>query len=197
MRLQFSFQTHSCANNFELPQTSIFVNVVSEGCLDYYFAGYKPCLFLSITALRSYTPLLFNFKLFVSNRQTRVHGNPNAFITIPCNPSRVSSLTRAVCTLQAQFDVTHVAKVTSLLGYHFKETLIRVIGVKPHYGFSRVSSLTCAACTLDADVIHVSKVDNLFIYHVKETLEDYGYLFLLSSLAKVKVTSYVMLCDLK
>lgn len=88
-------------------------------------------------------------------------------------------------------------KVTSLLGYHFKETLIRVIEVKPHYGFSRVSSLTCAACTLDADVIHVSKVDNLFIYHVKETLEDYGYLFLLSSLAKVKVTSYVMLRDLK
>lgn len=150
MRLQFSFQTQSCANNFELPQTSIFVNVVSEGCLDYYFAGYKPCLFLFNTALRSYTPLLFNFNLFVSNRQTRVHGNPNAFITIPCNPSRVSSLTRAVCTLQAQFDVTHVATVTSLLGYHFKETLIRVIGVKPHYGFSRVSSLTCAACTLDA-----------------------------------------------
>ena len=185
MRLQFSFQTQSCANNFELPQTSIFVNVVSERCLDYYFAGYKPCLFLFNTALRSYTPLLFNFKLFVSNRQTRVHGNPNAFITIPCNPSRVSSLTRAVCTLQAQFDVTHVAKVTSLLGYHFKETLIRVIGVKPHYGFSRVSSL-------DADVIHVSKVDNLFIYHVKETLEDYGYLFLLSSLAKVKVTSRIV-----
>ena len=197
MRLQFSFQTQSCANNFELPQTSIFVNVVSEGCLDYYFVGYKPCLFLFNTALRSYTPLLFNFNLFVSNRQTRVHGNPNAFITIPCNPSRVSSLTRAVCTLQAQFDVTHVATVTSLLGYHFKETLIRVIEVKPHYGFSRVSSLTCAACTLDADVIHVSKVDNLFIYHVKETLEDYGYLFLLSSLAKVKVTSYVMLRDLK